>query len=225
MTLLEISSRIQDLYYQDYAPGDKFIDIDDFKFHVAAKYSEMINAIYKQVRSENKQMEGFSNIEIPAAWLISEMLKIEYDEKRERHFSKTKFPVFSFDFDGSANALQGIHSIGPPHKVYRKIMLNERRFKKILPTTGKILFYLNAPQEIIYWEGAKEGDEVESQYVPAIIGLDNDCRLSDNIASEITKEVLNLMISARSGTIIQKVDDQNRNLTPVNQTDPNLVKP
>lgn len=225
MTLLELASRIQDLYYQDYAPGDRFLDIEDFKFQVAAKYSEMLNVMYKQVRAENRAQDGFSNIELSAAWLIEETVEIAFNEEQDRFTTTTKFPIFSFDFDGSSNALQGVHSFGPNHKVFRKIMLNERRFKQVLPVTNKILFYVNDSSTIVFWEGnVKKGDKVRVQYIPDVSSLQDDCLLSANMSSEITKEVLNIMVGARNGTIIQKVDDQNRNLTPGNQTNQTLNK-
>lgn len=224
MTLLAIATLIMDQYYQDYAPGDKFIDIEDFKQHVAIKYSEMLNLAYKQARAENKSNEGFSNIELAAAWLIEEEIEIKSDDKLNRFYATTSHPMFSFDFDGSANALQGVHSIGGKHRVYRKIMLNERGNRQIIPKTEKVLFYANSKTEIIFWD-AIPGEKVLTQYIPAVAELQDDCLLSDNMSFEIEKEVLNLMISARSGTIIQKADDQNKNVTQANQTNQSLNKP
>lgn len=215
-----VASRIQDLYEQNYTAGDKFLDIDDFKFQVATTYSALLNAMYQSERRQNKQTDGFSNIEIPASWLVSDRLKIEYDEENDKYFSKLKYPVYSFDWDNAANALQGVHSAGgKKHCVYRKISLNERRFRQIIPPAGVTFFYLGAPQEIIYWD-AKAGAEVDSQYVPAIVGLDNDCMLSDNIIPQIVDVTLERMFKAKNGNYIQKLDDQNININPGQQVNP-----
>ena len=217
--LIEVASRIQDLYEQNYTAGDKFLDIDDFKFQVATTYSALLNVMYQTELRTNRQMEGFSNIEIPAFWLKHEKIKIQYSEENDKYFAETELPVYSFDWDNAANALQGVHSFGGKHCVYRKISLNERRFRQIIPPTGVTFFYLNSPTEIVFWDG-KEGAVVDVQYVPAIVGLDNDCILSDNIVAQIIDVTLERMFKAKSGNYIQKLDDQNININPGQQLNP-----
>lgn len=220
-TLIGVASRIQDLYEQNYTAGDKFLDIDDFKFQVATTYSSLLNAMYQQERRTNRQMDGWSNIEIPAAWLTREQLKIE--EEGDKQYVTISRPVYSFDWDNAANALQGLHSVGNRHCVYRKISLNERRFRQIIPPAGVVFFYLNTPTEIVFW-GANAGSEIELQYVPAIVGLEDDCKLSDNIISQIQDTTLERMFKSKSGNFIQKTDDQNPNAAPPQQVNPALPK-
>ena len=226
--LIKVAQRVMDLYYQNYTPNDAFLDIDDFKFHVATTYSTMLNALYQQEKKFNKQMDGFSNIEIPAAWMIIERLPIEYDAECDEFFVKLKWPVFSFDFDSTANALQGVHSVGKKHQLYRKIGLLERRFRQVIPPVGVILFFLNEPTVIKMWDPPPgqlpvAGAQVEVQYVPTVVGMENNCRLSDNIIAPLTEQVLSLLFKAKNGNFIQKADDQNPN-TPVPQVDPALGK-
>lgn len=216
--LIEIATRIQDLYWQNYTPNDKFLDIDDFKFQVAIAYSAIINAMYKQERAGNKAESGFNNIEIPASWLLEEDLTIKCDG--DRQVATTSRPVFSFDWDNAANALQGVHSIGT-HCVYRKISLNERRFRGIIPPIGVVLFYLNSKKEIVFW-GAKSDAKIKIQYVPEVTGKENDCLLSDNIVSAIVDKALDTLFKARSGTFVQKANDENPNIVPQQQIDPLL---
>lgn len=206
--LIEVATRVMDLYYQNYTPNDKFLDIDDFKFQVAITYSAALNSLYQVERRANKQIEGFSNIEIPAAWLIEENIKIEYQEEEDRYIAKLSYPVFSFDFDNSANALQGVHSFGNAHKIYRKISLNERRFRQIIPPSSATFFYLNAKKEIVFWD-AEDGAKIKVQYVPEVVGAENDCLLSDNVISTLEIQVLDTMFKAKNGNFIQKADDQN----------------
>lgn len=222
-TLVEAAQRMMDLFEQNYQANDKFLDLDDWKYQIATAYSTALSTMYQSERRANKQMDGFSNIEIPAAWLVSEEITIEYDEDDDRYYSNLKHPVFSFDWDNAANALQGVHKRGKgPHCVYRKISLNERRFRQIIPPNSAILFYLNKPTEIVFW-GAKKGANVEVQYVPAIVGQENDCILSDNIISVIQDKILETFFKSKTGNFIQKADDQNPN-TPVPQGDPAINK-
>jgi|GEM_PF-5715203 len=220
--LIDVASHIQDLYKQNYGANDDFFEEEDFKFWVAVAYSSMLNKAYQIVRSQNKQMDGFSNIEIPAGWLIPEEITLSKNKLRPgEYFAKLKHPVFSFDWDGAANGLQGIHSIGTHHCIYRKISLNERRFKQVIPPISATLFYLNSPEEIVFW-GGKEGARAIIQYVPKVVGEQNDCLLSDNIIDDLSKEVLNMMLSAKNGNFIQKLDNQNPNIVPGQQIDPTV---
>src|SRR4051812_34981475 len=124
-TLIQAAQRLLDLYSQDYQTNDKFLDIDDFKYHIATVYSKLLNDMYQAERRANKQMDGFSNIEIPQSWLITEALKIEYDKPKNKFFSILPQPAYLFDFDNAVNGLQGI--VGRPC-LYRKISLNESKF-------------------------------------------------------------------------------------------------
>lgn len=221
-TLIEVAQRFVDLYYQDYAPNDSFITIEDFKFQIATTYSMLLNAMYKEARRENKQMEGFSNIEIPAAWMVIEPATISYDKTEDKYSLELEHNVFSFDFDNAANALQDIWAIGKGC-TYRKISLNERKFRNVIPPAGVVFFYLNKSKEIVLWN-AKEDAKVNVQYVPEVVGEENDCKLSDNIISTLQPIVLEAMFKAKNGNFIQKLDDQNPNIVPGQQIDPAVAK-
>ncbi len=208
------AQRVYDLYEQNYAPNDRFLDIDDFKFHIAAIYTTMLDAQFQTERKAGKAETGFANVEITAQWMIEEVLNIECNEDEDKYFTKTSQPILGFRFDASANSLQGIHSFGNPHIIYRKISLQERRFKQNLPVVGdRSFFYVNSEKEIIFWF-AKAGSKIKVQYIPAALGLDDDCLLADSISNEIIA-TLELMFKAKNGNFIQKLDDQNpNNATP-----------
>lgn len=219
-TLIDTASHIQDLYKQNYGANDDFFDISDFKFWTATTYSSMINTQYQVLRQQNKQMDGFANIEVPASWMLTQPIKLEKDPTRSgRCIAKLKYPIFSFDWDNYANGLQGVHSLGKVHCIYRKIGLHERKFLQILPIIGDILFYYAGEEEIAFI-GGKEGSEAAVQYIPKVVDQENNCLLSDNIISALATEVLTRMFQAKNGNFIQKLDDQNPNIVPAQQTNP-----
>lgn len=223
--LSELASRAQDLFYQDYAPRTGFFDEEDFKFHAASYYNQILNSLYQVERRANKAEDGFSNIELPASWLISEIITLKEDDdpSQKRQVAGTKLPIFSFNFDGTSNALQGVHSVGSPHVVYRKISLNERKFKQIMPVISKVLFFVNSPTEIVFW-GATVGAKIEAQYVPAVSADNDNCLLADALVSEVIKGTLTLMFGAKNGNVIQEANDGNKNGIIQNQVDPKLSK-
>lgn len=222
-SLSEIAQRIQDLYEQNYAPDDRFLDIDDFKFHFATLYSTTLEAQFQQMRKEGKGDTGFANVELPAGWLVEQVLDIKFDEAGNKFFSTTPSPVFTFKWDGAASGVQGIWSAGKKDILYRKLSLHEKLFITTIPVIkDRIFFYLNTPTEIIYY-CANPKEKVKVQYVPAIVGLDNDCLISDSIANEIIG-TLDMMFKAKNGNFIQKVDNQNPNIIPQQQVDQSLTQ-
>ena len=223
-TLREAAARAEDLYYQDYAPRDKFIDTDDFAYQIAINYSSMLNALYQKVRAENKRDEGFSNVENSSYWLIEEVLPIEYSEDNKKFFVKTTNNIFSFDYDGTGNAVQGVCGTDEPHNRFRKISLLERRFYHILPLTNKVYYYLNNGNEIVFKGNIKKGTKITVQYIPQVT-IDNDnCLLSDNIIGDVITKTLTLMFGAKNGNIIQEANDGNKNTVLQQQTNPQLNK-
>lgn len=215
ITLYKFAERLLDLYWQDYAPDDAFVTVEDFKFQIATAYSNYLNTFYQQERKSNKAETGFANIEIPPSWMIEEVISISYDKEHRRLSAQLKHPVYSFDWDNAVNTIQDIYG-GCPDCKYRKVSGNEVKFVDLMPPISVILFTLNKPKEIVFW-GAKEGYAPTIKYMPAIVGEDNDCHLSDNIANIIQPIVLETMDRARKGNFIQKLDDQNPNIIPQQQ--------
>jgi hypothetical protein len=224
VTLQQLAQRVMDLYYQNYPPNDAFLDIDDFKFHIAAIYSSKLAAEFEVMRREGRTETGFPNVQLSPQWLQEEVLTIQYSEEEHRHYANTSRPVFGFKWDGTACSLQGVHSHDPlHHKIYRKISLHERRFRHVLPEIkDRILFYLNSDKEIVFWN-AQKGDKIKVQYIPSVLGEENDCKLSEDLAAEI-QGALELMFKAKAGNFIQKADNQNPNIIPEQQVDKNLNK-
>lgn len=216
--LIETAQRVFDLYEQNYAPNDRFLDINDFKFHIATIYTTMLDKQFQVERKAGKAESGFANVEITAQWMIEDPLTIEYNEAEEKYFAKTKQPVLGFRWDAVAGSLQGIRSQGNPKTLYRKVSLHEREFFAQLPTVAdRVFFYLNQQQEIVF-KKATVGAKIKAQYIPAVVGQQNDCLLADSIADEIVA-TLELMFKSKSGNFIDKLDDQNPN-NPTPQINP-----
>lgn len=223
-TLSEAGQRAMDLYYQDYAPRDMFLDVDDFKYQIAINYSAMLNALYQKARAENKKEEGWGNVENSAAWLTEETLPVKYDKEANKYSITTSNSVFAFDYDGTGNALQGLHNPKNHDQRFRKISLNERRFLHIIPVTNKTFYYLNSDNEIVFKGKVKEGDEISVQYIPKVVGSKDDCILSDNIIADVITKTLTLMFGAKNGNVIQEANDGNKNAVLGQQVNPQLTK-
>lgn len=222
--LREAATRAKDLYFQDYAPRDKFIDIGDFQFQIAVIYSQMLDALFQAMRRDNRREEGFSNIENSSAWLVEEILPIKFNEELGKYYVKTSTNIFSFNFDGTGNSLQGVCGLKDKTHRFRKISLNERRFLDVVPVISKVYYYLNNGNEIVFRGDVKEDEKITVQYIPQVVGNDDDCLLSDSIVAEVIKQTLIVMFGAKNGNVIDESNDGNKNAVLQQQTNPQLNK-
>ena len=229
--LSEIASRARDLFNQDYADRNEFFDMDDFKFHCAAKYSSILNGLFQIARRENKAETGFSNVEINAQWLIHEKVVADkpatgesvllYDDGNKRWYVKTRYNVFSFDFDSFGNGLNGIRPYGNGCNL-KKISNQEIRFYDILPTTPDVYYFLEGNNRIDFLK--QPTLPLTLYYIPEVLNSNNDCVMSDNIVEEVIMATLQLMFGAKNGNVVKESNDGNKNDTMQQQTNPQLNK-
>lgn len=224
VSLKTLASRAQDLYFQDAVMRDSFFDVKDFMFHAAAYYSTTLNSLYKIERQQNKVMDGFTNTEISAAWMIKEKI-VPVKNEDELFILKPEFSIFSFDFDSFANGIQNIRQTKNKKGACKcdviKISNNESSFLGLAPTTSICYYYLAPNNEIIL---TKFIEEAEISYIPTVVGNDVNCVLSDNIAADVIKNVLTIMFGAKNGNVVQMTNDGNNNPTAQNQANPALNK-
>jgi hypothetical protein len=224
-TLKIVASSIQDLYYQNFPDRVDFFTENDFKYHAAAMYSEMLNTLYQAARKENKGEMGFSSVEISAQWLITQKIekdKLKWDEMQKRWYCLTDFPIFSFDFDAFGNGLNGIRPYGNSCNL-KKISNQEIRFADIIPTTPDIYYFVENENRIDFLK--KPDLPIAVYYIPKVLGSNDQCLMSDNIVSAVIEGTLQLMFGAKNGMpVIKEADDANRNVTNLNQSNPKVNK-
>lgn len=224
-TLEQIASYAQDQFYQDYPDRKDFFVLKDFKYHCAAKYSEMLNILYQAARKDNKQEIGFSSVEIPAQWLITQKIegdKLCFDDHQKRWYCETTFPIFSFDFDSFGNGLNGIRPYDNSCNL-KKISNQEIRFADVIPQTPDIYYFLENAKRIDFLK--KPTLPLSVYYIPQVLGSNDQCVMSDNIVSAVIEVTLQLMFGAKQGMPIRPAsDDGNPNVELANQRNPALSK-
>lgn len=220
--LIDVATLAQDLYYQDYASRDRFFDIEDFKYHCAAIYSKLLNSLYQVVRRENKAETGSSSVDINPQWLIEQDVDgAIHDETKDLYYVETSHDIFSFDFDAFGNGLNGVRPYG--HKCnLKKISTQEVRFMDTIPPTSDIYYHLQGKKKIIF--SKNPNTNLTLFYIPAIVGSDNNCVMSDNVVTEVIMATLQLMFGAKNGNVIHEADDGNKNLDKQTQSNPVLNK-
>lgn len=224
MDLKTLANRVQDLYYQDYAPDESFFETYDFKFHCAAVYSDMLDKMFQQMRKEGKAINGFSDVEISANWLVKEEITLQQDQITKLYYATTSSKIFGFGFDEFSYALDQVIRIGDCKSKrcrLQKLSRNEVPYLDLAAATSLCYFWQAEGDKIAFTDNI---GSVLVPYVP-IVSADNDNNvLSDNIAAEVIKAVYALMINARNGTVVDESNDSNKNTTPANQQNPQLNK-
>lgn len=223
-SLTNVAQAAMDMFYQDFAPRDAFFTLPDFKFHAANYYCQTLNQLYQISRAQNKVQDGFSNINIPAAWLVSEEIEATKDDKECGYFATPQYNIFSFDFDAFANGLSRVIAIKDaklkttPNLI--KISNNEVDFVNQAPVTNDVFYWLAPENKIFFTKKVK----IKVWYVPAVSADDETCVLSDNIVADVIKNTVMIMLQAKNGNIIQEMNDGNKNLTLEGQSNPNATK-
>lgn len=222
-SLAVAAEKAQDQYYQDYPDRDDFFDLDDFKFHFAAVYSKMFDAFFQQVRKANKGEDGFSNVEMSAAWLVKEEIPVESDE--EGYFASPSSCIYGFGFDEFSYSLDNVRAIGgcPGNETCKlqKISLEEAKYLDITPPSRLVYYWLAAANKIRFQNALTK---VAVVYVPAVEADNDNCVVSDNIVADVIKETLILLFGAKSGNVVDESNDGNKNTTQQNQSNPQLTK-
>ncbi len=223
-SLIEIASRARDLYNQDYPDRVEFFDMDDFKFQIAANYSTILNGLFQAARVDSKKEQEFSCVEISPSWLITQTVTTEQvtqDKTSGYWTSKTDFPIFSFDFDAFGNGLNSIRIPGKKCQVV-KISNLEAPFYDIIPTTPDVYYFVEGKNTINYLKAPPT--PLIKSYIPAFVGSDDNCQISDSVVPMLIRSTLELMFGARSGTIVPEANDGNSNEEKGQQVNPSLNK-
>lgn len=224
-TSLKIAaSRAMDQFYQDYAPRDAFFNKDAFKYHFATVYSDLFNQLFQQVRRENKLQDGFSNVEMTAAWLVRETLQPEIEEDGCTIYAKPTSCIFGFGFDSFSYSLDRIKAVGKcagnkPCTIV-KLSADEAQFLDISQPTSLVYAWLAANNKI----NLTAKIAVDVSYVPAVDPSNENCVISDNIVNMVITRTLDMFFKSRSGTMVDETNDSNKNTIPQLQANPTLNK-
>lgn len=218
VTLKVVAQAAQDLYLQDYASNDTFFELSDFMFHCATAYSSMLDAGFQASRKMSKQEGGYSVPEISASWLVKDdKIKIEKLPNGD-YVGTTSFPIFNFTYDAFGYGVQYIKS--DKCKNMAKVSNDEWNSLDLVPVTGFIFYKMIGKNQILF---SSNPGNVFGEYVPAVVGNDDNCVMSEAIVPDVIKSTLTLMFGARNGTTIDMTDNQNRNATPQTEIDKNTT--
>lgn len=223
ITLTTAASMAMDMFYQGYAPRDAFFDQDDFLRHFAAVYSDMLNDMMQKARKENKQLEGFSNIENSADWLVRETLTPKKNEN-DCWVVKPSSGIFSFMYDAFNYGLDQVNAVGNCGNGVKCRVVKIAPYEAVnldLAPISSLVYAWVAPNNEIH---LTKGVELDVWYVPSVNVNNGECVIAEAIVHRVIRATLDLFFTARNGTVIDETNDGNRN-NPLQQNVNPTLKP
>lgn len=221
VSLRFVGAQVADAYFQDYPDRVEFFDYEDFYFNVSLEYYMLLDMAFQAMRKAGKQEDGFSNVEIPASWMIQEKIEVKYDEDQFVYYAETNYPMFSYSWDNFGYALGLVKAPKSKCKILTKISSDEWNFRDILPTTS-LCFYKVAGVNRI--EFADKFEEVYANYMPRVGGEDDNEVMVESFCVQASKNVLEKMFTWKNGNVIPSSNDGAKNVVLANQIDTKLDK-
>lgn len=217
-----LAQDVMDAYYQNPYVDDNEQPFDHAYF-VRACMDEYASILSKQFLAiwQHQRSEGYNrthNVSLDNAWLVWEQVKIERDESRGDYFGKLKHAIMSFDYDQSDI---GLHDVVPV-RVGKCNPVRDRRatswMDKMLPPTNA-MFYRAEGSAVRFNNNCCP--EVMVGYVPA---PHEDMQFKDAAAADIKRGVLQFMMAARQGVVVDMTNDSNTNTSPQTELNKETLK-
>ena len=221
VSLRFVGAQAADAYFQDYPDRVEFFDYEDFYFNITLEYYKLIDAAFQAMRKEGKQESGFSNVEIPSGWCITEKITVERDPESDLYFAVTSLPIFSFSWDNFGYALRNVKSSTSKCKVLTKLSSDEWEFRDLLPTHSMCLYKVATNNKL---EFADEFTDVTVNYMPRVSSTDDNEVMVETYAVDATAIALQKMFAWKTGNVIPSTNDGAKNVVLGTQIDNKLDK-
>lgn len=215
--LSDIALRAMDMYNQDFPTEESYFGEDHFKYMIAASYSKMLNDEYDKARLLNRQGTGFTFVELSPEWIKRYPLEFTEDNGRMTAALPEGVTFFSFQFDSMFSGIQGVYT-NSGQVDFVKVSLNDLWQLRILPVSDKV-FYFPEERKIIFPNLKEKLKGVFIGLIPNINENDDDFLIPESKELETINMTLQLMVAAKTGTVVQFLDNQNKNFILPQQVD------
>lgn len=198
-----LAQDIMDAYYQDYKGDDEFFDLDYFSRKVIYEYDGLLKEEFDKERMLLLRLGAAQELMVlfDTSWLTRKDFTIA--EKKQT--VELDEPVYTFPFVNTGTGIQDVVTDSDDiilARVSESGAWNQKYFPK---KTNTVIWYSHDKTKITF-KGDMPAGKVSVLYLPSIAdGAD----IANGLAAEIQKRVLNVMIAARSGEVIDTTNDGN----------------
>lgn len=217
----EVASRVENLYFQDYAETSEFFDAGDFAFYCGAAYADLLGQEY---RLEYNRMiaEGVSDIVgFSSDWLKTETLKRQTD-KENGYYIDLSQPILSLPYDKQNSSIQNIYPADKKFKgEYIRGSVDNTWEDEYLPLTKKVFWSLLGNRIYLTTNMGEPPSLSKVVYVP---GISDDLDIPDARVWAVITNTIEMMRKAAANYVVSETADQNSNKLPQTDVDKNLIK-
>jgi hypothetical protein len=210
-----LAQHIMDLYYQSFKSDDEFFELLHFEYLAGVAYAKLLQNEYENNYKLNLHEEGYGYVTLSQDWLRAEEHKIKKDADG-RYFIQLDMAPFSFLYDSQNSSIQDVIPLGQNSQKEFIRMGSQERWKIKASRGTRIIFWYLEKDKIYAASENTNGmpERLKVLYVPA-----PEKDISDDFTIPVTKEadiiswVLNIMFTARQGTVVDMTNDANPNKT------------
>lgn len=228
-TTLDVASQLlMDLYYQDYAPANAWLDLVRARMLFAAEYNRLIREDFKNQKFLAKTQTGYSVVEIDPEWLVSETVKLSRDGATGVATLSQK--IFSFDYDVLGSGVQLID--GACNLV--RISIQDKWAIQRVPATKTIYWYIRPSvgaddgtggvKTSLWFIGADLPNKVDVFYVPSVNESNGDAPINESKMKPVIDACLQTLFIAKQQVVVDKSDDGNPNANLATEINPDLKR-
>jgi len=221
-----------DLYYQDYAPADAFIDIEHVKLLMIAEYERMLIDDFNRDRLLSRTIEGYASVQLDGDWIIPSRVKVAKDDLGQ-HIATLPQSAQSFPADKLGQGVQRVRPVGGKCKMTEliRIAASDAWMMCLVPSSSNTYYYvqtiskgIECPSETrLVIIGGCIPTEIDAEYVPSLMS-GGDVLVQVSKVKVITDSVLQSLLIARQQVVIDKTNDGNPNTDKATETNPDNAR-
>lgn len=216
-----IADLTMNLYFEDFANGAEFFDIDDFVRYTGIAYADLIGQEYLVMYNQNRQDGNMDIIEFSHDWLKTEVVKKQSGV--EGFFIELSQPIMSFPFDRKDSGIQNIFPVGGKFKgEFIRSSISEIWKDQYLPLTQHVYWALLENKIYLSSNLVDPPLEMRVVYVPE---ASENLNIPSSRQQSVIKNTIQLMREAAKGYVVKENNNQNLNPIIQTETDRNLIKP
>lgn len=215
-----IADLTMNLYFQDYANGAEFFDIDDFISYTGMSYADLLGQEYQIMYNQMRQ-DGEANIvEFSHDWLKQEVL--ERQKGDEGYFIELSQGVMSFPYDKRDVGVQNIFPVKNEFKSELiRSSISEIWMDEYLPLSNKVFWALLGNKIYLSSKLAEPPLKVRVVYVPSV---SEDLDIPASRQKMVMDNTIKMMRESARGFLVKETNNQNLNEAPQTELDRNLIK-
>lgn len=217
----KIAQIVLDLYMQDFAQEGSFLQLEHINLLLETALAEKLNMDFKEQKLITKAQSGFSWVETSSDMLVRKDIDVSVEDGD--YFVTLPSKPFAFEYDSLGSAVQRVVPVGCKCGDLIRISIDDESSVCMMPKADKV-FYLLEENKIRFVGPGRMPTKVRASYIPALDFTDDDATMPKTKAEYLIDKVLQKLLIAKNGVVIDKTNDGNPNVLPQTEVNTDGIK-